>query len=113
MTTDLTHESAYRKGWEASKRTTTADLDAADERFTSRHGHAFRDAFLNGWTDHAADNPFHPWRKGERPIHVIHYSSGSDYEPCEGKRCFFCRDGSRVTTENAHAAYLQERYGNL
>ena len=54
----MTYAKAYRAGWEASKRTTTYDLDAAESRFVRKHGTEFENAFTAGWTDHAADYPF-------------------------------------------------------
>lgn len=56
----VTRREAYRKGWDASRRTTTADLDAATERFTNRYGVQHLDAFERGWCDYAADNPRNP-----------------------------------------------------
>lgn len=51
---------AYRKGWDASKRTQDADMDAAESRFLARHGHTHRDAWCKGWIDHAADMDYAP-----------------------------------------------------
>jgi len=51
-------QAAYRAGWNASKRTRTYDLDAAERRYESRHGTAGGSAFAAGWTDYAADRPF-------------------------------------------------------
>lgn len=50
---------AYRAGWDASKRTTTCDLDAAEARFERRFGADFGGTmFAAGWGDYAADRPF-------------------------------------------------------
>lgn len=58
MTTTLTAAQAYRKGWDASKRTTTYDLDAAESRFERRYGTGTGTAFAAGWADHASDYEF-------------------------------------------------------
>jgi hypothetical protein len=47
---------AYNAGWNASKRSVTCDLEAAEDRFTRKHGRTFHDAFVCGWTDYASDN---------------------------------------------------------
>ncbi|ABE67749.1 hypothetical protein Wildcat_169 [Mycobacterium phage Wildcat] len=49
---------AYRKGWDASKRTTTYDLGAAETRFEERHGSTQVNAFIAGWTDYASDQEY-------------------------------------------------------
>lgn len=61
------HRTAYLAGWNASRRTTTADLDAAEARFMAKHGSTMHDEFVKGWTDYAADHEkwtslpeFHP-----------------------------------------------------
>jgi len=51
---------AYRSGWVASKRTTTYDLDAAQQRFERIHGTDNSSAFIDGWIDYAADNDYDP-----------------------------------------------------
>ncbi len=51
---------AYRKGWTASRRTVTCDLEAAESRFRASFGSEFEDAFVRGWVDYAADNEFAP-----------------------------------------------------
>lgn len=56
----MTAAKAYRAGWNASKRTTTCDLDAAEARFRARHGSEFENSFANGWVDYAADLPYSP-----------------------------------------------------
>lgn len=56
----MTSEQAYRKGWDASRRTTTYDLEAAERRFLMAHGETHHDAFVRGWIDYAADRPFTP-----------------------------------------------------
>lgn len=50
----ITPRAAYLKGWAASARSTTADLDAAEMRFLQRYGHERVDDFINGWGDHAS-----------------------------------------------------------
>ena len=50
----MTERDAYRKGWRASARTRTGDLDAAETRFLRRYGHEFVAAFVAGWSDRAA-----------------------------------------------------------
>lgn len=47
---------AYNAGWNASRRTRTADLDAAEARFIARHGTEHVDYFCSGWVDNAADH---------------------------------------------------------
>lgn len=47
------HETAFRAGYAASKRSTTFDLDAAEARFESRHGSDTGTAFAAGWTAYA------------------------------------------------------------
>lgn len=42
----MTVDEAYRKGWDASKRTTTYDLEAAEDRFLARYGAEFHDDSL-------------------------------------------------------------------
>lgn len=49
---------AYRAGWLASKRTTTYDLDAAQQRFERTHGTTHSSAFIDGWIDFASDAEF-------------------------------------------------------
>lgn len=56
----VTRREAYRKGWDASRRTTTADLEAAEARFAERYGVQHMAAFTRGWTDYAADHPKDP-----------------------------------------------------
>jgi hypothetical protein len=48
-------EFAYDKGWRASARSRTYDLDAAERRFESRYGTDTGAWFAAGWTDYAAD----------------------------------------------------------
>lgn len=48
---------AYERGWAASKRSETCDLDAAETRYLRRHGHEMLDAFLAGWGDRASGHP--------------------------------------------------------
>jgi hypothetical protein len=89
----IDQRAAYLRGWNASKRTTTANLEAAEARFVAKHGAAMHSEFVAGWTDYAADHEkfhsapeFHPvfaasqlayedaaeaeslWRDGYRPI---------------------------------------------
>lgn len=61
-TDEIDYESAYRKGWDASRRTTTYDLDAAEARFEKRYGEWYSPAFNRGWNDYAADRSFDPSR---------------------------------------------------
>lgn len=49
---------AYKRGWQASKRTTTYDLDAAEARFIKAHGETFATDFAAGWADYASDLPY-------------------------------------------------------
>lgn len=61
---------AYIKGYEASKRTKTYDMEKAWDRFESgycigqQYGHTFREAlesnFFDGWIDYAADSGYLP-----------------------------------------------------
>lgn len=60
----MTHIDAYRKGYTASQRTTTGDLEAAEGRFVARHKSAFHADFVDGWTDHAAGNGYNPTGNG-------------------------------------------------
>ncbi len=46
---------AYRSGWNASKRTTSYDLDAAQSRFIARNGETHAAEFSKGWADYASD----------------------------------------------------------
>jgi hypothetical protein len=48
-------EDAYQKGWAASARTLTGDLDAAETRFLRRYGHEELAAFVAGWSDRATN----------------------------------------------------------
>lgn len=59
MTPKQTPErTAYEAGWKASMRSTTNDLDAAEQRFEARHGTDFGGTmFAAGWVDAAAGNP--------------------------------------------------------
>jgi hypothetical protein len=63
----MTIEKAYRKGWDASKRTRTYDLTQAEMRFDRRHGLSTYspegDAFTRGWIDYAAGHDFDPANK--------------------------------------------------
>lgn len=52
---DVDARTAYLKGWEASKRTTTCDLEAAEDRFLARYGGEWHDGFVAGWVDYACD----------------------------------------------------------
>lgn len=52
-------QTAYLRGWDASKRTTACDLDAAEARYSHRYGRDHEDAFTQGWVDVACDRPFH------------------------------------------------------
>lgn len=57
----MNEQEAYRKGYEASKRTTTYDMESAYYRFVriNRIGDCrFERAFTDGWVDYAADNGF-------------------------------------------------------
>lgn len=54
-TTTLTAKTAYLKGWNASKNTTTYDLGAAEDRFAARYGGKYLDAYGAGWVDYASD----------------------------------------------------------
>jgi hypothetical protein len=60
MSTSTTSQTAeriaYEAGWNASKRTKTYDLDAAEARFEARHGAIGGSMFAAGWTDYAADH---------------------------------------------------------
>ena len=48
---------AYEAGWQASKRTKTADLDAAERRFEAKHGADYGGTnFAGGWVDWSAGN---------------------------------------------------------
>ena len=58
---------AYRRGFQASKRSTTADLDGAESRFLERYGRENIDSFIRGWTDHAIDAPYSPPVAKDRP----------------------------------------------
>lgn len=58
MSEQLTKEQAYRKGWDASKRTATGDLEAAEDRFGVRWGSRFKAHFAAGWIDFAAEHPY-------------------------------------------------------
>lgn len=53
-TTAVDEREAFRAGWRASSRTTTYDLDAAEQRFERRHGVSTGSTFAAGWTAHAA-----------------------------------------------------------
>jgi hypothetical protein len=55
---------AYGRGWSASMRTTTGDLDSAESRYLRRHGHAHLSDFLAGWSDHASGAAKWTSRKG-------------------------------------------------
>lgn len=55
-----TPATAYRRGWQASKRSTTADLDAASDRYVKKYGRAQLRAFVAGWSDYAADADYNP-----------------------------------------------------
>jgi hypothetical protein len=47
---------AYRAGWDASKRTSTCDLDAAERRFEKKYGPGYGGTmFAAGWADYASD----------------------------------------------------------
>lgn len=47
---------AYLAGWDASRRTKTFDLDAAEARFEAKHGAGFGGSmFAAGWVDFAAE----------------------------------------------------------
>lgn len=52
-----TRESAYRAGWNASKRSTTYDLDAAERRYDRNHKDV-DNMFSAGWCDFAIDRPY-------------------------------------------------------
>lgn len=57
--------SAYRKGWDASKRSISCDLEAAEDRFTNRYGFTFHSAFVAGWTDYASDNGYNDGKRDQ------------------------------------------------
>ena len=52
-----TRESTYKAGWDASRRTTTCDLDAAEARYERRHVDV-DNLFSAGWADYSADRPY-------------------------------------------------------
>lgn len=56
----MTQAKAYRLGWNASERTRTYDLTAAEMRFEARYGATFSDDFARGWIDYAAGNEKNP-----------------------------------------------------
>lgn len=60
MTNTETHTArdAYAKGYAASRRTTTGDMDAAESRYLRRYGHTHVAAWVAGWSDHASDAPY-------------------------------------------------------
>lgn len=49
-------QTAYRKGYEASRRSISCDMDAAEYRFTRRYGLENVDAWVAGLTDYASNN---------------------------------------------------------
>lgn len=49
---------AYRMGYNNSRNTRTGDLDAAEDRFTRKHGAALVDAFNAGWSDYSCGNGY-------------------------------------------------------
>lgn len=51
---------AYKAGWDASRRTTTANLEAAEQRFERKHGSCFAMDFVRGWTDYASGASYAP-----------------------------------------------------
>lgn len=53
--TGINATDAYRKGQEASRRTVTGDMDAAEARFTARYGSEYADAWIAGWSDYSVD----------------------------------------------------------
>lgn len=58
----LSVEESYRKGWDASKRSTTCDLEAAELRFGRKHDfwHSSKQmqAFISGWSDYASSKSY-------------------------------------------------------
>lgn len=46
----------YDRGWQASRRSVTCDLDAAQGRYEQAHGGQYVDFFIIGWTDYAVGN---------------------------------------------------------
>jgi hypothetical protein len=63
----IDQRTAYLRGWNASRRSVTADLEAAEGRFIARYGAAMHGEFVSGWTDYAAGHEkfesepqFHP-----------------------------------------------------
>lgn len=73
----ITTEQAYRKGWDASRRTTTCDLEAAERRFLTRYGEACHDDFVRGWCDYAADKDYNPEPTSHREHDPVGDEEGS------------------------------------
>ena len=89
----IDQRTAYLAGWNASKRTTTCDLEAAEGRFCGKYGTTMHDEFVRGWTDHAADNEkFHSLPE----FHPVFAASQLAYEDqAEAERLW--ADGFRPT----------------
>jgi hypothetical protein len=65
VTSGLTYNAAYSKGWAAAAR--TSDLDAAETRYLRRHGHEQRAAWEDGWMDYATSRE--KWHLRDCPNH--------------------------------------------
>lgn len=50
-TPDMDAATAYRKGWEASKRTRTGDMENGSIRFARKHGTLLAAYWGVGWVD--------------------------------------------------------------
>lgn len=64
----ITGLQAYRKGWDASRRTITCDLEAAERRFLVKWGESHHDDFVRGWCDYAAGKDYDAENLAEHPV---------------------------------------------
>ena len=90
----IDQRTAYLRGWNASRRTTTCDLEAAEARFTAKHGGAMHSEFVAGWTDYAAG---HDRFESLPEFHPVFAASQLAYEDEAEATSLWC-DGYRPIT---------------